>query len=204
MSRCGSHSNAWAPNLPSSERPAERALVHLVPEHHRAFGTHAQRDEDRQQVDRHVGPGRCLDLLQHVGGERRAHPQRPAHVRAADQPSSCSSSTPNLAKVRSSSGNCADAPLRTATLPPVIAPSARKVATSWKSSAKVYSAPPQRIQAVHRAAASVPVPAMRRAHLAQERAELLHVRLARGVGEPRAAARRTAHSTKFSVVVTEA
>ena len=64
--------------------PAERALVDLVPEHHRAFGAHAERDEDRQQVGRHVGPGRGLDLLHQAGGERRPDLQRARGVRAAE------------------------------------------------------------------------------------------------------------------------
>ena len=53
--------------------PAERALVDLVPEQHAALGARAEGDEDRQQVGRHVGPGRGLHLLQQVRGERRPH-----------------------------------------------------------------------------------------------------------------------------------
>jgi hypothetical protein len=44
--------------------------------------------------------------------------------------------TPNFAKVRSISGKCSGDELRTVMSPPVIAPSARNVAISWKSSAK--------------------------------------------------------------------
>ncbi len=64
--------------------PVERAFVDLVPEQRRAFGAHAERDEDRQQVGRHVGPGRGLDLLHHRRGERRPNPQRPGHPGPAE------------------------------------------------------------------------------------------------------------------------
>ena len=60
---------------------------------------------------------------------------------ARDQPSLCSMRTPNLANVRSISGKLPGVLLRTTTSPPVIAPSARKVVISWKSSSNVNSPP---------------------------------------------------------------
>ncbi|MNN49712.1 hypothetical protein D3C81_1642570 [compost metagenome] len=62
--------------------PAERAVVDLVPEHRIALRAHAQRDKDRQQVDREVRPRRGLDLGQHIAGERRLHLQRTLQQRA--------------------------------------------------------------------------------------------------------------------------
>jgi hypothetical protein len=46
------------------------------------------------------------------------------------QPPSCTTCTPNLAKVRSISGNCSGAEFFTVTQPPVMAPSAMKVTAS--------------------------------------------------------------------------
>jgi hypothetical protein len=112
-----------------------------------------------------------------------------------DQPPSCTMRTPNLAKVRSISGNCSGVEFFTSTQPPVMAPSARKVTISWKSSAKVKSPPPSSLHAVdHQARGAQPFDA--RAQHLHEGAELLHVRLAGGVHQHAAAFEASAaHST---------
>ncbi|MDT4871713.1 hypothetical protein FQZ97_1068560 [compost metagenome] len=122
---------------------------------------------------------------------------------ARDQPFSCTICTPNLAKVRSISGKLPGVLLRTTTSPPVIAPSARKVVISWKSSSKVNS-PPRRRAPPRTVRREVPMPSMSAPIIAMKRqnsctcgSEAALVR----VDSPCAAA---AHSTKFSVVVTEA
>ena len=119
--------------------------------------------------------------------------------------------TPNLANVRSISGKLPGVLLRTTTSPPVIAPSARKVVISWKSSSNVNSpplsgrrAPPAARAPPRTASREVPMPSMSAPIIAMKRqnsctcgsdAALV------SVDSPCAAA---AHSTKFSVVVTEA
>ncbi len=49
--------------------PGEAAFVNLVPEHHRAPGPHGQGDHARQQVHGEIRPRRRLDLRQQVRGE---------------------------------------------------------------------------------------------------------------------------------------
>src|SRR5690606_19374392 len=65
--------------------PGQAALVDLVPEHRLALGLDPERDEDRQQVGRDVGPGGRLDLGDQVRSEvlldlepRRRFEPRPA------------------------------------------------------------------------------------------------------------------------------
>ncbi|MNT30989.1 hypothetical protein D3C72_1668090 [compost metagenome] len=122
---------------------------------------------------------------------------------ARDQPSSCTICTPNLAKVRSISGKLPGVLLRTTTSPPVIAPSARKVVISWKSSSKVnsppLSRPPPRTvsREVPMPSMSAPIICMKRQNSCTCGSDAALV----SVDSPSAAA---AHSTKFSVVVTEA
>lgn len=119
------------------------------------------------------------------------------------RPASCTTCTPNFAKQRSISGNCSGAELATRTSPPVIAPSARKVTISWKSSAKVKVVPPSASTPVM-ARREVPMPSMRAPSWFMKRqnsctcgSDAAFV----SVEVPDASA---AHSTKFSVVVTDA
>ena len=55
--------------------PGEAAFVDLVPKLHRAIGADGERDHDRQQVDGKVGPRGGFDLREEIGGERRLEVQ---------------------------------------------------------------------------------------------------------------------------------
>ncbi len=122
---------------------------------------------------------------------------------ARDQPPSWVISTPSLPKLRSSSGKNCGALFFTSTLPPVMAPSARKVTTSWKSSTKVKSTPcssstPSTVKR------DVPTPEIRapmRCMNAQNSCTCGSDAALVSSDSPSASA---AHSTKFSVVVTDA
>ncbi|MPM22357.1 hypothetical protein SDC9_68809 [bioreactor metagenome] len=54
-------------------RPAQRAVIHLVPEHGVALGRDAERYENRQQINREIRPRSGLHLGQRIAGERCLH-----------------------------------------------------------------------------------------------------------------------------------
>jgi len=115
---------------------------------------------------------------------------------------SCVTFTPNLPNARAIRSKCCGTEFRTRTSPPVIAPSARKVTTSWWSVLMVSCAPPKR-STPSTVTWLVPIPSIRApiATRAWHRsctwgslAALIRVEV------PSA---RTAAITKFSVAVTD-
>jgi hypothetical protein len=122
---------------------------------------------------------------------------------ARDQPSSCTISTPNLAKVRSISGNCSGALFFTT----MVAAGDRAQRQEGGDLVEVFVeaelAAPQRAAAVHGHARGAHALDAHAQH-GHEAAELLHVRLAAAFISVEVPSARAAHSTKFSVVVTEA
>ena len=55
--------------------PGQAPFIDLVPEHHLPFRLHPQRDEDRQQIGRDIGPGRGFYLHRQMAGEIALHLQ---------------------------------------------------------------------------------------------------------------------------------
>ena len=124
-------------------------------------------------------------------------------VAARDQPSLWVTVTPNFSKVRSISGNCSGAVLRTAMAPPVIAPSARKVVISWKSSLKRNS-PPPRLRPPTTLNRDVPMPSIGTPSMAMNRQNSWTCGSEAALTRVDVPSAPAAQSTKFSVVVTEA
>jgi len=105
--------------------------------------------------------------------------------------------------VRSISGKFPGALLRTTTSPPVIAPSARKVVISWKSSSKRNSPPPSGAPPCT-VSRDVPMPSMRAPSIVMKRQNSCTCGSDAAFVSTDVPGAATAHSTKFSLVVTEA
>ncbi|MNQ22259.1 hypothetical protein D3C85_353970 [compost metagenome] len=202
MSRCGSDENTCAPNFDSSPVQPSAPSYTLF----QNIALPCARTPSAMKIGSRstgkYGHGAASTLVSTLLVNGVCTFSGPLRM-ARDQPSACSICTPNLAKVRSMSGKLPGALLRTTTSPPVIAPSARKVVISWKSSSKRNSPPPSAPPPCT-VSREVPMPSMRTPIMAMKRqnsctcgseAALVSVEV------PPAAA---AHSTKFSVVVTEA
>ncbi len=124
---------------------------------------------------------------------------------ARDQPSSCVDLHAELGEGAVDQREVArGVPLRTTTSPPVMAPSARKVTISWKSSSKGKSPPLSSAPPSHRQPRRADALDVARPSSLMKAQNSCTCGSRRRVGQRRLPWAGAAHSTKFSVVVTEA